>query len=419
MNAMGLILLTSLVIEPIPSLNNTALKKEQDECWLHLQYDEKKIMNALFRLAARPRETTSYLKSKVKPLKLEKKEAIKLIKDLDSDDEKIWKPAFETLSVFDPRLAMNVKDAFEMATPGSGQTRLVALLCGLQPDVYEGMHFTFSVSDNTAMFNSGRRGFGTSLHVNTIWSCKEWNRLNYAVIVLEHLRTQDAIELLKLMATGHPDAEPTREAKTALKRIAKSKGIGTKEYWADLLNRDRSATRAMLQLSQSPKETVRFLKEQIVPINTEKHVVVKHLKALESEDEKIWKPAYEQFQLFDPRLVMSLKDAFEAVPPGIGQPRIVSILFGSSLEDFEGKAFTLQLSETHASFQCGNHSWGCVLGITDIWKPAWVRYNRSILLLEHIGTLEAIEVLKTIAKSHPDIGPTKAAKAALKRLNAE
>ena len=42
-----------------------------------------------------------------------------------------------------------------------------------------------------------------------------WLRAARAVSILEHLRTPEALALLKEMATGHPDALPTLAAKNA------------------------------------------------------------------------------------------------------------------------------------------------------------------------------------------------------------
>ncbi len=48
----------------------------------------------------------------------------------------------------------------------------------------------------------------------------KWTRAERAIVLLEHLRSREAISILKVMATGHPEARPTRLAKEALERIA-------------------------------------------------------------------------------------------------------------------------------------------------------------------------------------------------------
>jgi hypothetical protein len=46
-----------------------------------------------------------------------------------------------------------------------------------------------------------------------------WTQLLRAVVILEHIDTPDARALLKEMATGHPDAPPTRTAKEAVAKF--------------------------------------------------------------------------------------------------------------------------------------------------------------------------------------------------------
>jgi hypothetical protein len=46
-----------------------------------------------------------------------------------------------------------------------------------------------------------------------------WTQLIRAVVVLERIGTPEALELLKEMATGHPDALPTRTAKEAVEKL--------------------------------------------------------------------------------------------------------------------------------------------------------------------------------------------------------
>jgi TolA-binding protein len=51
--------------------------------------------------------------------------------------------------------------------------------------------------------------------------------------------------------------------------------------------------------------------------------------------------------------------------------------------------------------------------------PHWQRARIAILALELVGTADAKAVLKQLADGHPDILPTKEAKAALARLKKE
>jgi hypothetical protein len=50
------------------------------------------------------------------------------------------------------------------------------------------------------------------------------------------------------------------------------------------------------------------------------------------------------------------------------------------------------------------------------WHKEWCRATRAVMLLEHLGSLEAVKVLEAMATGHADASPTIAAKQALERL---
>ncbi len=43
-----------------------------------------------------------------------------------------------------------------------------------------------------------------------------------AILLLKHIGTPGAVAILKDMATGHPDAQPTKVARDCLERLVKS-----------------------------------------------------------------------------------------------------------------------------------------------------------------------------------------------------
>ena len=53
---------------------------------------------------------------------------------------------------------------------------------------------------------------------------KKWTRAVRAIVLLEHIGTPDAVSIIKAMATGHPEAEPTRVALETMKRLDKKSG---------------------------------------------------------------------------------------------------------------------------------------------------------------------------------------------------
>lgn len=51
---------------------------------------------------------------------------------------------------------------------------------------------------------------------------KQWTRIVRAIVLLEHIGTPEAVAILREMATGHPDAQPTEAARDSLERFGKS-----------------------------------------------------------------------------------------------------------------------------------------------------------------------------------------------------
>lgn len=218
-------ILTLLFTAPVPALDAAALKKEQDACWVDLAKEEKTAARALLKFSNRPKETVSYFKATMKPLIIEEEAVKKRIADLASDDEKVWKPAFETFEYFDPRLAVGLQAAFDASTPGSGRQRLVAVMGDAKADQYDGKNVQLrSTGDDSFNFFADNSSWWAECKVSRLagagWNNKrQWTRAERAIVLLEHIGTPDAIAVLKSMATGHAEAAPTKTAKEALKRL--------------------------------------------------------------------------------------------------------------------------------------------------------------------------------------------------------
>ena len=52
---------------------------------------------------------------------------------------------------------------------------------------------------------------------------KYWTRAVRAVVLLEHVGSPAAVAVLRDLATGHPDAQPTKAAKEAVARLEKAR----------------------------------------------------------------------------------------------------------------------------------------------------------------------------------------------------
>ena len=116
-------------------------------------------------------------------------------------------------------------------TEPASRTRLVEILSEKPADSLLGRpielrpagdgKFCFSISTPQSVntWPAERRWTGS---ISTGHVRPGWTRATRAIILLEHIATPDAIAILKDMATGHPDAEPTKAAKQALEILHES-----------------------------------------------------------------------------------------------------------------------------------------------------------------------------------------------------
>lgn len=276
-------------------------------------------------LADRPREAVAFLKDKMKPLKISSEQMHSLLLKLNSTDEHIWKPVFEELRDSDPRLAIPLPDLMDRVTESPARQRLVEILSEREVGSLEGKKITLIgpgpgdlnivipgdrswwVADEVALINRSPWG-----NLN-----KKWTRAERAIVLLKHIRTPEALAILADMATGHPDAAPTKVARELLKRPA----ANTKQidgWWTDLEKAEAEASCALLELDDRTKETVTFLKDRMKPLTISPVQMRSLLLKLNSANERVWRPAVEELEYFDPRLAIGLQDLMEHVT----EPRV-------------------------------------------------------------------------------------------------
>ena len=197
-----------------------------EQNWVDLEKGELEAARALLAMSTTSKETVDFLKPRLKPLKIEVEEVTKLLSKLDSDDEKVWKAAFEELEYFDPRLAIDLETLMENVSTKPLRQRMVEVLSGREAG---------SLGDgDITLRNTGGDGFNFFSGIGSWWAevkvsrlgtsawmgaKKKWARAARAIALLEHIKSPEAIALLKDMATGHPDASPTKYAVEALERL--------------------------------------------------------------------------------------------------------------------------------------------------------------------------------------------------------
>ena len=76
-----------------------------DTWWADLEKAETDAALALLNMADRREETVEFLKAKIKPLKISAAKIRALLLKLGNESQNVWRPAFEEMEYFDPRLA--------------------------------------------------------------------------------------------------------------------------------------------------------------------------------------------------------------------------------------------------------------------------------------------------------------------------
>jgi hypothetical protein len=212
--------------EPVP-----ADTKQLEAWWADMEKGETPATRAVLNLADRPQDAVNFLKTKLKPLAISPERVKALLFKLGHHNEAVWKPAFEELEYFDPRLAIDLETLMNRYKENPARHRLVELLSGQDADsmkdyqdleiraVDSGFNFTGKMEKGVLSWWAERRVDRIGLNGWGVDPKKKWTRAVRAIVLLEHLHTPEAITILKSMAGGHPDAYPTKSAQQSLAAI--------------------------------------------------------------------------------------------------------------------------------------------------------------------------------------------------------
>ena len=200
--------------------------KGMEAWWGDLEKDEPWATLALLNFADRPADSIAFLEGTLKPLKLEKERLDALLVNLGSADESLWRPAFEELEYFDPRLARDLEDLMEDVVDTPVRQRMVCALSGRPAETLDGksVQLRKTRGDGHNFFSEGGSWWAEAdlarinmrAHLNPK---KKWTRAVRAIALLEHIGTPAAVAVLKTMAGGHPLVQPTAAAAEALQRL--------------------------------------------------------------------------------------------------------------------------------------------------------------------------------------------------------
>jgi hypothetical protein len=181
---------------------------------------------ALLKLSETPKETTAFLAQKLRPLKIDAEQVMALLTQLGSDNDAVWKRPFAELEYFDPRLAIDLETLMAKVTEAPARQRMVEILSGHKAETLAGQDVNVRKVGQDGYNFFSKESWWAEHRVERINSTgwrgtrTKWTQCVRALILLEHIRTPEAVGVHERMSQGHPEAQPTRVAKEAMKRIA-------------------------------------------------------------------------------------------------------------------------------------------------------------------------------------------------------
>ncbi|HEX8520888.1 MAG TPA: hypothetical protein VF669_01445 [Tepidisphaeraceae bacterium] len=215
--------------DDVPATQPTTDEEKIEAWWNDLEKEDPEASRALLNMAQKPDLVIPFLKDHLTPLIINAEEARKLIADLGSDDEGVWKAAFDKLSYLDPRLAIDLETLMNENNDMPIRSRLVEILCDYPAETYAGKYISlhkFSKEKNYN-FTNNKGSWWAEWNVAKLnkggTSKKKWTRANRAIVLLEHFNTPEAVEIIKDMTSGHPEAQPTKSAQEALEFLEKNR----------------------------------------------------------------------------------------------------------------------------------------------------------------------------------------------------
>ncbi len=234
--------------------------------------------------------------------------------------------------------------------------------------------------------------------------------------------------ILVILATSQTGTHAAGPATTQAVDEQKQMQARMQSWWEDLSKPEPFSTKAVLDFSSKPDAAVAFLKENLKPLKLEQSDLDDLLKALDSDDEKVWKPAFDKMQYFDPRLALDIGALLDAATEQPARNRLIEILSDDTPDQLKGQSVNLRRNGQYWLFYVqnpngGSHSWYVEPKVEKLdtedgrsRKKLWQRADRAVILLQHIGTPAAIAILKDMAGGNPDAQPTKIAKLAVDSL---
>lgn len=206
--------------------------------------------------------------------------------------------------------------------------------------------------------------------------------------------------------------------------------------WADLASSDEGqATRALLALAATPKETVAFFKDHLKPVKADAKRIEQLIKQLDSTNFAVRNRATAELEYYGKYIRADLESALKKDPVVETKNRIQQLIDKLPAEKkAEPMPMGIPKARPGSSIAVTNVNGvitilvdGQPIDFSKMGPPPpppgpslqWVRAVRAVTILEHLGTPEARQIVEQVAAGESDALPTTAAREALKRWKKE
>lgn len=377
-----------------------------------------------------------FLCQKVVPVSATTDDLKKWLKAINSDDEKVWKPALAELEYHDPRTALTPVEQIELVGTDAGKKRLLSVwgLAGFldRPEHTDRVTLKVNGAKVKCGWYVGEDWHGTELDpLDYLPSDRAvWQRAALAAHILHRADAKTSRDALARLAEGYQKASPTRIASGLLKaKVPAPVTEFTDKHWDALLGLNRAdlvpaeLVAAVVAIREA-KNAPAVLKAKLPAIKASKEQITKRLTAFDNDDSSVRDQTFNELCYFRPSLALTLSEQLDLLTTHNGR----ALLFQFWWQDFGFMPGRMQFSDKVAftSTDTGlTATWllkqpppPIVVPVPELSKQTcaqWQRARLAIVALERNGSPEAKAVLKQLADGHPDILPTKEAKAALER----
>jgi hypothetical protein len=145
--------------------------------------------------------------------------------------------------------------------------------------------------------------------------------------------------------------------------------------WGDLEKGETEATLAVLRLSAHPKDATDFLAKKLKPLKLSSVQLKTLMLKLGNGNEAVWKPALEELEHLDPRLVLDLPELMSRYTDAPGRQRMVELMSGRPAGSLKTQELSLMKVEGGYNFvvktERGNASFWAKHCVDRLGSPTW------------------------------------------------